>query len=1215
MHPLSSDPTETHAKRPLPSSGRQHSQRLTQAEVAKQRRLGDQEASEAKTLRGSFTSEVVETLIKEAQAAADCTLKAQGSEGSEDCSLSQDLRLRIKEVLHGAHREVRVAELGGIICDIMRLSQNVSLKCRPQPTAGKMDIFPLPAHGEASDPLAKISFLQATCGGLNSLAGHRVELLQRSSPSALRAVKRLGRLVDSAAIVDEVIPKLDFDEFFSSRTVDYSGDEIKLAKNLKWESIAPSFPEQVGLLPLRDYCEGGVLHYVDHFADFMVPLDDQFVGRTPRIFVDDADWFDLVQGLLDRGICEIFKESDIHHVQGQCMLNGMFAVSKQEFVGDIEVCRLIMNLKPTNLNCRPLEGDTCTLPSATCLSSMFLDQEEMLTVSSEDIKCFFYLFQVPWHWRRFLAFGRAVPREFLGSDFGMERGFLVSKVLPMGFINSVGVAQHVHRNVVRRCMGALRPPLGGECELRRDRPFSTSSQLFRVYLDNFDLLKKVDRATAALLEGSPAEEVHHLREAYAQAGLPRHPKKAAEQQLAAEVQGAWVDGSQGRVQAKSPKVAKYVALALHLLFRGSASQKELQVVGGGLVYVAMFNRPLLCGLNQIWRRIVELEDKPKGMRVPLGREVVHELARFIALLPLAFINLRSPADHLVTASDASTTGGGVCVSRGLTPYGSAAAASYVRGDCPEEHDFQQVLSIGLFDGISGLRVALDSLGVAVAGHISVEMSSDANRVVESYFADTIFVSDVEQVDETMVKQWSLRFSNVGLVLLGAGPPCQGVSGLNADRRGALRDLRSCLFKHVPRIEGLCKRFFKWAQVHKLVENVASMDYGDCQVMNEAFEEWPWYIDALGISLCRRPRLYWVSWELSDGEGVELLWGSSGQLPIQGEVQLKAEVDAKLFVEPGWSPPRSGLPTFTTSRPSSVPHRRPAGVKHCSPHELERWKSDKYRYPPYQYRDENCMASSRGDFRPPSVKEREAILGFPIGYTKQCLPKAKHNSEFHTDCRLSLLGNSWSVPVISWLLSSLLHRLGFMDKIGLQEIVSRLSPGQSSNLQGMPPMNWSTTTQDCSAVLVRKLCGLVSLKGEDVLLQHQTDVPVRYHRLRMSLPSKLWRWKTVTGWQWSDTTEHINVLELRAVLTAIRWKVEKLKQADLRCLHLVDSLVVLHALSRGRSSSRKMRRTLMRLNSYLLVSGLRPLCGYVDTSQNPADKPSRRGVKKRWLKKA
>ena len=657
---------------------------------------------------------------------------------------------------------------------------------------------------------------------------------------------------------------------------------------------------------------------------------------------------------------------------------------------------------------------------------------------------------------------------------------------------------------------------------------------------------------------------------------------------------------------------------MHLIKKGTASQRELQVVGGGLVYVAMFNRPLLCGLNQIWRQIVEMEDKPSGYRAALRREVVHEICRFLTLLPLAFINMRTPPDPLVTVSDASTTGGGFCVSRGLTPYGAAAAVSYVRGDCPEEHDFQQILTIGLFDGISGLRVAIDALGVPVAGHISVEKSPEARRVVESYFPDTLFVEEVELINEDMVKQWSLRFSNVGLVLLGAGPPCQGVSGLNADRRGALRDLRSCLFQHVPRVYGLCKRFFCWAQVHRLVENVASMDFDDCQVMNEAYEELPWFIDSVGISLCRRPRIYWVSWELLEGDGTAFQWGSTGQLPIQGEILLKADLNRKLYLEPGWEAPEQGLPTFTTARPSPTPHRRPAGLKQCQPHEVERWKGDRHKYPPYQYKDENCMRSARGVHRTPSIAEREAILGFPIGFTRQCMKKAQHNSQVHDDCRLTLLGNSWSVPVIAWLLSSLLHLLGFMDAITIQDIVNRLAPGQSQNLQGLllrPAMNWSTTTQDCSAVLVRKLCGLVSLKGEDILLQHQTDVPVKYHRLRMSLPSKLWRWKTVSGWRWSDTSEHINVLELRAVLTSVRWRVERLRQADLRCLHLVDSLVVLHALSRGRSSSRKMRRTLMRLNSYLLVSGLRPLWAYVDTSSNPADKPSRRGVKKKWLKKA
>ena len=62
-----------------------------------------------------------------------------------------------------------------------------------------------------------------------------------------------------------------------------------------------------------------------------------------------------------------------------------------------------------------------------------------------------------------------------------------------------------------------------------------------------------------------------------------------------------------------------------------------------------------------------------------------------------------------------------------------------------------------------------------------------------------------------------------------------MSGLNSDRKGALKDQRSKLFKEVPRIVGMFKRAFPWAQVHSITENVASMDFNDCQVMNEEFE--------------------------------------------------------------------------------------------------------------------------------------------------------------------------------------------------------------------------------------------------------------------------------------------------------------------------------------------------------------------------------------------
>lgn len=631
----------------------------------------------------------------------------------------------------------------------------------------------------------------------------------------------------------------------------------------------------------------------------------------------------------------------------------------------------------------------------------------------------------------------------------------------------------------------------------------------------------------------------------------------------------------------------------------------------------MFKRQLLGGLNQIWRDIVNFEGKPSGLRLPLTKGAALELCRFVGLVPLAHIDLRLRCDPLVTASDASTSGGGLCVSSGVSPYGMAAALGQVRGDIPEEHDMSQVLTIGLFDGISGLRVAADILQLPIAGHVSVEKLPEARRVTEANFPDTIHVEDIQSIDKTMVESWALRFSSVSVVLLGAGPPCQGVSGLNADRRGALRDSRSCLYQEVPRVEMLVRDAFPWAQVHRLVENVASMDYGDCQHMCDAFEDRPFFIDCAGISLCHRPRVYWVSWELLPGEGVEFWWGSSGALPLVGEVSLKAEVDEKEFLESGWSKASSNaFPTFTTARPSSTPLRRPAGLKQCQEHELQRWAADRHRFPPYQYRDVNCVRNTSGEYRPPSVSERESMLGFPVGYTLQCLRKSEHFSVHHQDWRLTLLGNSWSVPVICWLMACLFVPLGILPPVSLQQIVSRFTPGKAQGLQALllrPPLAFSTKTFKPSELLVRELTGLVSLKGEDVLLQHASDVPVRYHRLRASIPAKLWRWKVVTGWRWSSSPEHINVLELRAVLTSVRYRLEKLHQVNLRCVHLVDSLVVLHALTRGRSSSRKMRRTLMRLNALLLASGLSPTWAYVDTHQNPADRPSRRPVKRRWVK--
>ena len=95
---------------------------------------------------------------------------------------------------------------------------------------------------------------------------------------------------------------------------------------------------------------------------------------------------------------------------------------------------------------------------------------------------------------------------------------------------------------------------------------------------------------------------------------------------------------------------------------------------------------------------------------------------------------------------------------------------------------------------------------------------------------------------------------------------------------------------------LVKKVFVWAQVQSLYENVASMDASDCELMNEAFGLLPWFVDADGISLAHRPRLYWVSWELYEQPGVELYLGTDGKLPIQGQAVLQAEYQENQFLE-------------------------------------------------------------------------------------------------------------------------------------------------------------------------------------------------------------------------------------------------------------------------------------------------------------------------------
>ena len=1084
-------------------------------------------------------------------------------------------------------------------------------------TMAKDSIFPLPLEGYPGVHPQMSSWLGSILLALNSLYGAGSQTTAGPTTVQKRLVSSVVVFLERMWGWTETVPKTGFGELFDVKGVDYRGEEVKLAKSFNWACIAGALPQEVGTLNLLDFCTGGCRHYVEAFEEYLLPDERQTIGRPPRILVDQSDWFDVCKGLIGTGICGVLPQRLLHHVGDIALENGLFAVSKNEFDDSgLELHRLIMNMVPLNKLCRSLRGDIGTLPSIAGFSAFYLDDSEVAVMCSEDIKCFYYLFKVPDTWMRFMGFAREVPSGLVPPEFAGQSCRLAARVLPMGFVNSVGLAQHIHRNVVRWSSSPAGLDLRGHCELRRDRPAPLTDVMFRVYLDNWDEIRKVDRNLVDDVLGSPSPQQLCLRQEYEDLNLPRHPKKAVESACRAEIQGALLDGRAGVAYAKPEKILKYMGLAWELVQRDGASMRELQVVAGGFVYITMFRRALLCALNEIWEHIESMKAYPPVVRLRLPRGVKLELLRFMSLVPLAQMDFRMPMCPHVTASDASSSGGGICRSIGLTAYGLSAQAALVRGESGDASSAIEVLTVGLFDGIGALRVAVDVLQVPVAGHVSVECNAYAYRVLESAFPGSHVVNTVQDVTAEEVRRWACEFSSVGVVLIGAGPPCQGVSGLNADRKGSQKDLRSSLYKEVPRVKALVENFFPWAQVHLFMESVASMDAKDRAAMSADLGLLPLRVDAAGVSLARRPRLYWLTWELASEPGMLLQEPVGMGWHELREITLEAEVPQRDFLEAGWFiHPAARLATFTTSRPSPTPGRRPAGLASCDAATLQRWKDDCHRYPPYQYKPEFCLHHATSPVRVASIVEREVILGFPAHYTAQCVRKQERHLEWVGDLRKTLLGNTWSVPVVVCLLKQLFERLGLVPFVPISTLLARMTPGCGSTLQSIlqrPPVKREDLQIFPENDLSRRLAGLVSVKGEDLMLQAPTEHLVRYHRLRTSIPSKLWKWKEIAGWAWKSK-EHINQLEMRSVLTTLQYLILKEKLSGCHLIHLTDSLVVLHALSRGRSSSKRLRRTIMRINALLLTAHLHPVWAYVHTAQNPADRPSRRVRSMKWRK--
>ena len=93
---------------------------------------------------------------------------------------------------------------------------------------------------------------------------------------------------------------------------------------------------------------------------------------------------------------------------------------------------------------------------------------------------------------------------------------------------------------------------------------------------------------------------------------------------------------------------------------------------------------------------------------------------------------------------------------------------------------------------------------------------------------------------------------------------------------------------------------------------------------------------------------------------------------------------KGFLRPGWCPVNESEPfsTFTTALPAKVPRYRPAELDRATSEDREKWKQDRYRFPPCACAFSNGFFHDKKGWRMLSIQEEELIMGLPLNFTEQ-----------------------------------------------------------------------------------------------------------------------------------------------------------------------------------------------------------------------------------------
>ena len=898
-----------------------------------------------------------------------------------------------------------------------------------------------------------VAWAYVSMWALNRLAGFQARPPQGPWSKAERlAVNSLEAAAKRrcSSDVPHLAPREDlWQKDVASKLVGYNGEEISICHELTFEQVLPALPpeDHGGCINCLDWVGNRTKEFLLN-PDWLLkdPKDVSLPKMPGKVHVKREDLMPIANELVKRHVCSWIPLEKVYSVGGVRVLNGLFGVRKSQCLSDGRpVLRLIMNLTGSNETQLQLEGGCNTLPSIPSWQSLVLDGKETLSLHQSDMCSAFYLFRIPASWQPHLAFNVVVDGSVCGGLDKVEY-CLACNVIPMGWLNSVGIMQEISERLLassslgldhRIARGHVIPPW---LNIVLDHAKQQEKAWWHVYLDNYAAGERILPQTA----GDSARACHEAAEkAWREAGVASSDKKRIEGASRITELGAEIDGEQGTLGISTEKMLNIIHGTFWMITSKFLNRKTVQVMAGRWVFALQFRRPAMSVLDRTWRFV--------GGNLRMGSEmralVKSEFLSLILLSPVLHCNLGASISPTMICTDASEKGGSVEYSHELTNEGRDFLQAVEKNEMSKSDGPAPILLVSLFNGIGGTFRAYDIAGVSPLARIAVDVDDAANRVTSHRWPGVIVVKDVRSITRSQVQEWSRKFLQAQEVHIWGGWPCVDLSAVKFNRQN-LAGPQSSLFWEIPRIKALFEEEFGSSVLVKYVlENVASMDESAAQEITQAVGVTPYRLDCVDAVPMRRPRFAWTS---------ETVEGYFPDVEISNkrywrEITAKAAYPlTEQWITEGyqWDGESEGavFPTCLKSIPRQQPPPRPAGLEKADAETKDRWRQDSYRYPPYQYARKFLITSS-STWRLLNATEKELLMGYGYNHTKTAwsASKIKQNPVAFSDTRHKLLGDAFSI--YSFVIMAVICAQKFLPVISYQRLVLRMgmAPGFRGHL--------------------------------------------------------------------------------------------------------------------------------------------------------------------------